>query len=156
MIRVVVIDDHPVVRAGMVGVFAAAPDIEVVGEGEDGDAALRLAGALRPEVMLMDLRMPRLDGASATAEIVRRYPEIKILIVTTYNTDADILRAVEAGAIGYLLKDTPVPQLLDAVRAAARGETVLAPTVAARLVRRARAPLASELTPRELEVLALV
>jgi len=164
MIRVVIVDDHPVVRAGMVGVLAAADDIEVVGEAADGDAAIRIAGALQPDVVLMDLRLPRpsgsaaraLDGADATAEILRRYPAIKVLIVTTYNTDADIMRAVEAGAIGYLLKDTPVAQLLDAVRAASRGETVLATTVAARLVRRARAPIAFELTARELEVLALV
>jgi DNA-binding NarL/FixJ family response regulator len=104
----------------------------------------------------MDLRMPGTDGASATARIARDLPGVHVLVLTTYDTDADILRAVEAGATGYLLKDTPRDTLLDAVRAAARGETVLAPPVAARLVTRVRAPQAAALSARELDVLALV
>jgi DNA-binding NarL/FixJ family response regulator len=155
-IRVLVADDHPVVRAGLVGVLATAVDLEVVGEAADGALAVRLAGELLPDVVMMDLQMPALDGAGATAEITRRWPSVRVLIVTTYDTDADIVRAVEAGAAGYVLKDTPLPQLLDAVRSAASGETVLAPSVAARLMRRMRQPSQTTVTPRELEVLALV
>jgi DNA-binding NarL/FixJ family response regulator len=104
----------------------------------------------------MDLRMPVLDGVSATARIVGEFPATRVLVLTTYDTDGDIVRAVEAGATGYLLKDTPRLQLVEAVRAASRGETVLAPGVATRLVSRMRAPVADSLTPRELEVLAEV
>jgi DNA-binding NarL/FixJ family response regulator len=156
VIRVLVVDDHPVVRAGLIGVLGTAADIAVVGEAADGARAVRLAGELLPDVVMMDLQMPVLDGTSATAEIVRRWPSVRVLIVTTYETDADIVRAVEAGAAGYVLKDTPLPQLLDAVRSAAAGETVLAPSVAARLLRRMRQPSQITVTPRELEVLALV
>jgi DNA-binding NarL/FixJ family response regulator len=104
----------------------------------------------------MDLRMPRADGATATARISAELPGVRVLVLTTYDTDADIIKAVEAGAAGYLLKDTPRRQLADAVHAAARGETVLAPPIAARLVTRMRMPAHEQLTPREGEVLALV
>jgi DNA-binding NarL/FixJ family response regulator len=155
-IRVLVVDDHPVVRSGLVGMLAVEEDLEVVGEAADGEEAVTRVAALTPDVVLMDLRMPRLDGAGATARIVADHPASKVLVLTTYDTDTDILRAVEAGATGYLLKDTPRVQLVDAVRAAARGETVLAPTVAARLVSRLRGPAPEPLTPREIEVLAAV
>jgi DNA-binding NarL/FixJ family response regulator len=154
MIRVLVVDDHPVVRGGVVGWLAAQEDIDVVGEAGDGLEALAMAAALTPDVVLMDLRMPRMDGATATGRLAADHPAVRVLVLTTYDTDADIVRAVEAGATGYLLKDTPLPQLADAVRAAARGETVLAPPVAARLVSRMRAPAADAPTARELEVLA--
>jgi DNA-binding NarL/FixJ family response regulator len=153
-IRVLVVDDHPVVRGGVVGWLAAQPDIDVVGEAGDGLEALAMVAALTPDVVLMDLRMPRMDGATATGRIATDHPAVRVLVLTTYDTDADIVRAVEAGATGYLLKDTPLPQLADAVRAAARGETVLAPPVAARLVSRMRAPAVDAPTARELEVLA--
>lgn len=156
MIRVLVVDDHPVVRSGLVGMLDLEDDLEVVGEAADGHEALLRVAALAPDVVLMDLRMPRLDGAGATARIVADYPSTRVLVLTTYDTDTDIVRAVEAGATGYLLKDTPRTQLVDAVRAAARGETVLAPPVAARLVSRLRAPAVEALTPREVEVLAAV
>lgn len=155
-IRVLVVDDHPVVRSGLVGMLAVEDDLDVVGEAGDGEEAVARVAALAPDVVLMDLRMPRLDGAGATARIVAEHPASKVLVLTTYDTDTDILRAVEAGATGYLLKDTPRVQLVDAVRAAARGETVLAPAVAARLVSRLRAPAPEPLTPREIEVLAAV
>ncbi|WP_456597470.1 response regulator [Blastococcus sp. SYSU DS0552] len=154
VIRVVVVDDHPVVRGGLVGWLDAQPDLDVVGEAGDGAEALVRVAELEPDVVLMDLRMPRMDGVTATGRILSAHPDVRVLVLTTYDTDADIVRAVEAGATGYLLKDTPLPQLADAVRAAARGETVLAPPVAARLVSRLRAPVAEAPTARELEVLA--
>jgi len=153
-IRVLVVDDHPVVRSGLVGMLDAEPDLEIVGEAGDGEEALVRVAALRPDVVLMDLRMPRLDGAGATARIVAEHPGSRVLVLTTYDTDADIVRAVEAGATGYLLKDTPRAQLLEAVRSAARGETVLAPSVAGRLLTRLRTPATEALTPREVQVLA--
>lgn len=156
VVRVLVVDDHPVVRSGLVGMLDVEDDLEVVGEAGDGDEAVTRAVALEPDVVLMDLRMPRVDGASATARIVQARPLCRVLVLTTYDTDADIVRAVEAGATGYLLKDTPRRQLVEAVRAASRGETVLAPPVAARLVSRMRRPPVERLTPREVQVLAAV
>ncbi|MFV0459855.1 MAG: response regulator [Actinomycetales bacterium] len=155
-IRLLVVDDHPVVRAGMVAVLGEEPDLEVVGEAGNGALALALVPTLTPDVVLMDLRMPVMDGAEATRRIVEQPGAPQVLVLTTYDTDADIVRAVEAGARGYLLKDAPTPVLTDAIRRAARGETVLAPPVAARLADRLRAPAGPELTSREVEVLALV
>jgi len=153
MIRLLLVDDHPVVRVGLRGMLEAADDLEIVGEAGSGEEALALAVSLRPDVVLMDLRMPGgMDGAAATGRIVDQLPDTHVLILTTYDTDTDILRAVEAGATGYLLKDTPVATLIDAVRAAARGETVLA----ARLATRRKTSPAQQLTPRELGVLRLV
>ena len=156
MIRVLVVDDHPVVRSGLVGMLDIEDDLQVVGEAADGAEALARVAALAPDVVLMDLRMPHLDGAGATQRIVAEHAGTRVLVLTTYDTDADIVRAVEAGATGYLLKDTPRSVLVEAVRAAARGETVLAPPVAARLVSRLRTPVAEGPTAREVEVLALV
>jgi len=154
-IRLLVVDDHPVVRAGIVGLLAGEPDLEVVGEAADGAQACDLAAALRPDVVLMDLRMPVMDGTTATERILAATPTVRVVVLTTYETDADILRAVEAGATGYLLKDTPRDDLVAAVRAVAGGETVLAPSVARRLVAGVR-NAAERLTARELEVLAVV
>jgi len=153
-IRVLLADDHPVVREGLRGMLAAEPDIEIVGEAASGPEAVALAGRLRPDVVLMDLRMPGGDGVEAT----RRLAGTTVVVLTTYDSDTDILRAVEAGAAGYLLKDTPRAVIADRLRAAARGETVLAPAVAGRLfgrMRSAQAPRAEQLTERETEVLAL-
>ncbi len=155
-IRVVLVDDHPVVRAGIVGMLAGEPDIEVVGEAGTGRQALGVVAALRPHVVLMDLRMPDLDGVEATRALRAGEEPPRVVILTTYDTDADILRAVEAGATGYLLKDAPRQELAEAVRAAARGETVLSPLVAAKLVSRMRGADASALTSREIDVLGLV
>jgi len=152
-VRVLVADDHPVVRSGLAGLLAVEPDIEVVGEAADGAAAVAAAAELRPDLVLMDLRMPVLDGAAATARITAELPGVRVLVLTTYETDADILRAVEAGATGYLLKDTPREQLVAGVRGAARGETALSPSVASRLVQQMRGET-DRLTARELEVLA--
>ena len=161
-VRVLVVDDHPIVRSGLVGLLGVEADMQVVGEAGDGEEALTRMATAAADVVLMDLRMPRLDGVGATRRITAEFPTAKVLVLTTYDTDADIILAVEAGASGYLLKDTPRLQLVDAVRAAARGETVLAPPVAARLMSRLRSPAAAPpaaanpLTPREVEVLRAV
>lgn len=154
MITVLIADDHPVVREGIRGMLAREPDLRVVGEAAGGLEAITLAAALRPDVILMDLRMPDVDGAAATERILATHPDARIVMVTTYETDTDILRAVAAGASGYLLKDSSRAELADAVRAAARGETVLSPPVVARLHRRP-APEVS-LSAREVEVLGHV
>ncbi len=156
MIGVLIVDDHPVVRVGLRGMLDAEPDITVVGEAASGDEALVLVAGLRPNVVLMDLRMPGTDGVTATARINAEFPDVRVLVLTTYDTDGDILRAIEVGATGYLLKDIALGPLVEAIRAAARGETVLAPPVAARLVSRMRSPVNDHLTPREVEVLSLV
>lgn len=153
MIRVLVADDHPVVRAGIVGMLGVEADLVVVGEAGDGVEVVELAAHLRPDVVLMDLRMPRRDGVDATAAVVDLGLPTRVVVLTTYETDADILRAVEAGATGYLLKDTPRDQLVAAVRLAAAGESVLAPSVAARLVSQVRGGAPERLTPRERDVL---
>jgi DNA-binding NarL/FixJ family response regulator len=155
-IRLLIADDHPVVRDGLSGMFTADPGFEVLGEAADGAEAVRLAQALRPDVILMDLRMPEMDGVSAIAELARRGVASRVLVLTTYDTDSHVLSAIEAGATGYLLKDAPRAELLRAVRAAARGEAVLSPSVATLLMGRVRAPDAGPLSQRELEVLELV
>jgi DNA-binding NarL/FixJ family response regulator len=155
-IRLLIVDDHPVVRDGLTGMFAADPDFAVVGEAADGSQALRLADAVRPDVILMDLRMPGMDGVAAIAELASRGNPARVLVLTTYDTDSDVLPAIEAGATGYLLKDAPRDELLRAVRAAAAGQSVLAPSVATRLLSRVREPAPELLSQRELEVLSLV
>jgi DNA-binding NarL/FixJ family response regulator len=155
VVRVVIADDHPVVRSGIRGMLEADPGLEVVGEASDGAEAVALTMRERPDVVLMDLRMPDLDGASATAQIRARRPETQIIVLTTYDTDSDIVRAIDAGAIGYLLKDISHEEIARAVRAAARGEPALAPAVAERLMDRARGGASDALTGREIEVLRL-
>jgi len=157
MITILLADDHPVVRDGLRGMLQAEPDLTVVGEAGSGDEAVVAAAAHRPDVILMDLRMPGLDGVGATERILAARPETRVVVLTTYETDADILRAVEAGARGYLLKDATRAELAAAVRAAAGGETVLAPSVADRLARETRRRAAPPiLSAREVQVLALV
>ena len=155
-IRLLVVDDHPVVRDGLSSMFARDPDFEVLGAAADGAEAVRLAEALRPDLVLMDLRMPGMDGVAAITELARRGVTARVLVLTTYDTDSHVLPAIEAGATGYLLKDAPREELLRAARAAARGEAVLAPTVAARLMNRVRDPGPGPLSQREREVLELV
>lgn len=155
-IRILIADDHPVVREGLAGMLAGQPDFEVVGVATDGDTALELHNELSPDVTLMDLQMPGRDGVAAIEAIRVKNPSAHVLVLTTYDSDADILRAIEAGATGYLLKDTPRDELFRAIRAAAAGESVLAPTVAARLMTRMRAPAEESLSAREIEVLQLV
>jgi DNA-binding NarL/FixJ family response regulator len=154
--RLLIVDDHPVVRDGLRGMLETQPYLEVVGEASDGTEALKLAAELEPDLVLMDLRMPGMDGVTATREIKNHQPRIQVLVLTTYDSDADILPAIEAGATGYLLKDTSRDELYRAIRAAARGEPVLAPSVASRLMGRMRSPAEEKLSSRELEVLGLV
>ena len=156
MIRLILVDDHPVVRHGIRGMLEAEPDLTVAGEASSGPEGVALAAELRPDIVLMDLRMPGGDGVEATARIVATVPGVRVLVLTTYESDRDILRAIEAGAGGYLLKDASPAELAEGVRAAARGETVLAPSVASTLIRQVRSPAPPALSARETEVLRLV
>ncbi len=156
VIRVVVIDDHPVVREGIVALLAVEDDIDVVGQAEDGAAAVSAASALQPDLVLMDLRMPGTNGIDATRRIVDAGEEVRVLILTTYDDDAEIVAAIEAGAIGYVLKSIPMAELTAAVRAAAAGRSVMTPEVARKLARRAPEAAAPGLTQRELEILTMV
>ncbi len=155
-IRILIVDDHPVVREGLAGMLSGQPNFDVAGEAKDGVEAVALDGSLQPDVVLMDLRMPGMDGVSAIQAIREKRPSANILVLTTYDSDADIVRAIEAGATGYLLKDTPREELFRAIQSAARGESVLAPAVAARLMTRMRAPAQENLSAREIEALQLV
>jgi DNA-binding NarL/FixJ family response regulator len=156
MITLLIVDDHPIVRGGLSGMFASATGFEVLGEAGDGAEAIRLARTLKPHVILMDLRMPGMDGLAAIKELARLRLPAKVLVLTTYDTDDYVLPAIEAGATGYLLKDAPRAELLRAVKAAAAGQSVLSPAVATRLVTRVRTPEEDPLSQRELEVLELV
>ncbi|SEG48387.1 two component transcriptional regulator, LuxR family [Actinacidiphila yanglinensis] len=155
-IRLLVADDHPVVRDGLSGLFSPDPAFEVVGEAADGAEAVRLAASLAPDVILMDLRMPVMDGVAAIAELARTGSTSRVLVLTTYDSDSYVLPAIEAGATGYLLKDAPRDELLRAVRAAANREAVLSPSVAATLMKRVRTPAPGLLSQREAEVLKWV
>lgn len=152
-IRMVVIDDHPVVRTGIVGMLAGQDAFTVVAEAEDGHSGLMAIRDHAPDVVLLDLRMPRMDGVAVLRALADMPQAPRVIVLTTYETDADILRAIEAGATGYLLKDAPPSQLFEAIRAAARGEGWLAPSVATRLMTRMRTTPEDPLSAREIEVL---
>jgi len=137
-IRILLVDDHPVVRAGLSGLLSSQPDFVVVGEASNGLEALDMLERIGADVVLMDLRMPQMDGVAATRQVRARFPKVQVLVLTTYDTDSEIVRAVEAGATGYLLKDVPREELFRAVRLCAKGEAVLSPPVAARLLGRMR------------------
>ncbi|RZQ62293.1 response regulator [Amycolatopsis suaedae] len=154
-IRVLIVDDHPIVRDGLRGALEAEFDVEVVGEAGDGEEGVTMADRLDPDLVLMDLRMPRMDGIAAIRRLRARMPRTKVLVLTTFDADSDVLPAIEAGATGYLLKDAPTEELLHAVRGAARGEPVLSPSAANRLMCKVRRP-AGGLTQREIDVLTLV
>ena len=155
-IRLLIADDHPVIRDGLRGIFEASDEFEVAGEAANGREAVDRAAALRPDVVLMDLRMPELDGVSAIRALAQRGVDARVLVLTTFDTDTDVLPAIEAGATGYLLKDSPPEELRRGVRAAARGEAVLSPSVATRLVGQVREPAREPLSQRELDILGLI
>lgn len=155
-ITVLIVDDHAIVRTGIAGMLADLDAITVVGEAANGEQALRAVEDIRPEVVLMDLRMPVMDGPDTIAALHKRGHQTAVLVLTTYDTDADILRAIEAGANGYLLKDTGRDELLQAITAVARGESWLTPSVAGRLMSQMRQPPHDALSKREIEVLQLV
>ncbi len=155
-IRVLIVDDHPVVRDGLRGMLSGEPDLDVVGEAGDGTEVLATVDTLRPDVILMDLRMPGMGGVEAIRALAERRSPARVLVLTTYDSDRDVVPALGAGATGYLLKDAPRTELVRAIRAAARGEVVLAPSVATRLVTQLRAPAQETLSERELEVLTLI
>lgn len=161
MIKILIADDHLLIRQGLRLVLDTEPDLELVGEASDGSEALRLCKKLKPDVVLMDLRMPTMDGLTAIERLRIEQPEIAVVILTTFNEDDLMLRGLQAGARGYLLKDTDRSTLFDTIRAAARGETLLKPEIMARVLSQANAPktVSSEsvnLTERELDVLAMV
>ena len=156
MIGLLIVDDHPVVRDGLRGMFAGDERFRVLGEAADGREALAVARAVQPDVVLMDRRMPGMDGVTAIRALSEQGSTARVLVLTTYDTDSDVLPAIRAGATGYLLKDTPRAELFRAVSAAHRGESVLSPAVAGRLMGELRSPAREELSRRELEVLGLI
>lgn len=154
MIRVLVVDDHPLVRAGLVTLLGAAPDVEVVGEASDGDAVVAAATALAPDVVLMDLSMPGVDGVAATRAMASALPEVRVVALTSFTDRRRVTEVLTAGAVGYLLKDSAPEQLLDGVRAAAQGHAPLDARVAGALLPRRDDP-SLRLSGREREVLRL-
>jgi two-component system, NarL family, response regulator LiaR len=156
-ISILIADDHAVVRQGLRMFLALDPDLEVIGEAENGAEALRLAGKLSPDVVLMDLLMPVMDGITAIGRIRQELPDVEVIALTSVLEDASVIGAVKAGAMGYLLKDTQGDELCRAIKAAAAGQVQLSPQAAARLMREVRAPEAREaLTERETDVLRLI
>lgn len=152
-IRVLVVDDHPVVRQGLIGMLEEAPDIVIVGQGRNGHEAIAVFQQQQPDVTLMDLRMPDMGGVQAITLICNEFPNARIIVLTTYDTDEEIYQGLRSGAKGYLLKDSEPEELLTAIRTVTRGQRYIPPNVAAKLVQRLTAP---ELSHRELEVLQLI
>lgn len=165
-IRILLVDDQALFREGLRTLLSLQPDLEVVGEAGNGEEALRLAARLRPDVILMDLQMPVLDGVESTRRLRAAHPECRVIVLTTFDDDEYVFEGLRAGAIGYLLKDTPSARLLEAIRAAARGESFLQPSIAAKVVAEFSRladqapprpqPLADPLSEREVEVLRLL
>jgi DNA-binding NarL/FixJ family response regulator len=156
MIRVLIVDDHPVVRDGLAAVLGTQADLEIAGLAGTGQQAIHQVAALHPDVVLMDLKMPTMDGATTTAGIKATHPDVRVLVLTTYDTDADIAAAVDAGADGYLLKQASRDELCAAVRTVARGGSALSPAVAAKVLNRMRGESSGGLSSREIDVLTAV
>jgi DNA-binding NarL/FixJ family response regulator len=156
-IRILIADDHGVVRQGLRMFLSRDEELEIVGEAENGAQAVKLAGQLKPDVVLMDMLMPVMDGIEATATIRRSYPDVEVIALTSVLEDAAVVGAIRAGAIGYLLKDTQAAELRRAIKAASQGQVQLSPQAAARLIREVRTPDAPQpLTERETDVLKLL
>lgn len=162
MIRLVLVDDQNLIRQGLKALLELESDLQVVGEAENGQTAMYLLQKLRPDVVLMDVRMPVMDGVAATREITERFPEIKVLVLTTFDDDEYVAAALRNGAMGYLLKDTPSEELAAAIRAVYKGYTQLGPGLVEKIIAKVPEPSAltpaswTELTPREREVLRLI
>jgi DNA-binding NarL/FixJ family response regulator len=164
MIRVLVVDDQSLIRQGLKALLELDPEITVIGEAENGQIAIQLAQELHPDVILMDIRMPLMDGVAATREISQKFPQIKVLVLTTFDDDEYVQAAINYGAMGYLLKDTPSEQLAVAIHAVHKGYTQLGPGIVRKLLTKSPLPPAKpspppvlqELTPRELEILHLI
>ena len=156
MIRILVVDDHPVVRDGLALVLGTQPDFKVVGEASDGAQAVAKACELRPDVILLDLEMPGVDGLSALHQFRQKAPDVRVIVFTAFDTDERIIKAVQAGAKGYLLKGAPRAELFEAVRVVAAGGSLLQPVVASKLMRHMSEPAADSLTEREMDVLRLM
>lgn len=156
-IRVLIVDDHPIVRHGLNTFLGLDPEIQVVGEAADGEQAIRLVGALRPDVVVMDLLMPGMGGIEATGLIHSQYPEVKVLVLTSANQDALVLQAMAAGAAGYLPKDTEIHELRPAIHTVGSGQTYVSPTLAGRVISQlGGVAKGSSLTEREAEILELL
>ncbi len=160
-IRILIADDHAVVREGLRALIEAKPDMELVGEAADGEAAVTLAGALKPDIVLLDLVMPNMDGIEAVREIIHAHPQARILIFTSFSNDTHVFSAIRAGALGYLLKDTSPQDLIEAIRQVSQGEAALHPAIARKVLNGLRQPpdsphLQVPLSERELAVLRLV
>ncbi|MBA2681330.1 MAG: response regulator transcription factor [Ktedonobacteraceae bacterium] len=153
VIHILIADDHPIVRQGLIGMIECEPDMRVIAEASNGLEAIDLFRQHQPDITLIDLRMPKLDGVEAIATIRKEFPQARILVLTTYDTDEDIYRGLRAGAQGYLLKDVPCDELLEAIRAIDAGQKRIPPGITAKLVERLNKP---ELTEREQEVLHLI
>ncbi|HSI93840.1 MAG TPA: response regulator transcription factor [Jiangellaceae bacterium] len=156
MIRVLIVDDHPVVRDGLAAVLGTQPDLEIAGLAGTGQQAIHQVAALRPDVVLMDLKMPTMDGATTTAAIKATHSNVRVLVLTTYDTDADIAAAVDAGADGYVLKQASRDELCAAVRTVAKGGSALSPAIAAKVLNRMRGESSGGLSSREIDVLTAV
>jgi DNA-binding NarL/FixJ family response regulator len=163
-IRILLVDDQALFREGLRTLLSLQPDVEVAGEAAHGEEALRLAATLRPDVVLMDLQMPVMDGAAATRKLKAQQPDARVIILTTFDDDESVFEALRAGAVGYLLKDTPSARLVEAIRMTARGESFLAPSIASKVVaefarlspRLAPDTMLEPLSEREVEVLRLI
>ena len=158
LIKIIIADDHPLIRQGLRVVIEAQPDMELVAEASNGEQAIQQALALKPDIVIMDLQMPVKDGLAATREIAQTNPQVQVLVLTSFPDDDNVYTAIKAGAMGFLLKDSSAEYLLDAIRTVSRGESVLHPTIARKLMQEIRQPprlppTTEPLTPREVEVL---